>query len=169
MLRVIQTTNSLIVVLEEMPEADIRLEVPAHIFNRAVLRGNDCPGDIIIFGASLLVWLQTQIHKLKNKSLVFQTFRNLLNLSVSVCLQGIGAFRRQPNDHPEPGHRIWANPDAPGAGHWQHGGEHGVPKPGSGAHSQRVRSHLWTKRPLLISLVGGSFRRPSRRKTNKFK
>lgn len=166
MLRVIQTTNDLMVVLEEMSEAHIHLTVPAHIFSRAVLRRNDGPGDIIIFGASLLEWLQIPILKLKRfRSLVFQTFINLLNLSVSVCLQGVGAFKHQPNDHPEPRHRVWANADAPGAGHWQHGGEHGVPKPSSGAHPQRVRSHLRTKRPLLIFLVGGGFRRPSRKKT----
>lgn len=64
-----------------------------------------------------------------------------LSLPISVCpvsLQSAGILRHQPNDHPEHRYRVWTDPDAPGAGQWQHGGEYDLPEPGGGAHPQRV-------------------------------
>lgn len=55
-----------------------------------------------------------------------------------VSLQSFGAHRQQPNDHPEHRHCVWTDPDAPGAGQWQHGSEYGLPESSSGAHPQRV-------------------------------
>lgn len=47
---------------------------------------------------------------------------------VPVFLQGVGAFRQQPNDHPEYRHCLWAHTDAARAGQWQHGAEYGLPE-----------------------------------------
>lgn len=86
-------------------------------------------------------------------------YRCHLKLHISLCcsLQSVGTLKHQQDDHTEHRHCVWADPDAPGAGQRQHGGEYGLPEPGSGAHPQRVWPHLWNEKPFLIfsDRVGG--------------
>lgn len=100
------------------------------------------------------------------KTLLFCHFRCCLT-SLSLCvhpalLQSVGAFRHQPNDHPEHRHRVRPDADASGEGQWQHGREYDLPEPSSGAHPEGVRPHLWDKRPPLIFLDREGSRRSSR-------
>lgn len=57
--------------------------------------------------------------------------------------QGGGPWWGQPHDHSERGYCVWTH--SPQARDWngQHRGPHGVPEPDSGAHTARVRKHLW--------------------------
>lgn len=63
--------------------------------------------------------------------------------SVSLAPQGDWPRRGQPHDHPERGHRVRTNAAQAWNGNRQHRGPHGLPKPDSGAHTARVRKHLW--------------------------
>lgn len=88
---------------------------------------------------------------------------NLLSLCVHpALLQSVGAFRHQPNDHPEHRHRVRPDADASRERQWQHGREYDLPEPSSGAHPEGVRPHLWDKRPPLIFLDREGSRRSSR-------
>lgn len=56
--------------------------------------------------------------------------------------QGDRLRRREPHEHPECGHRVWAHAAAAGDGGVELGGPHGLPKPDSGAYTVGVREHF---------------------------
>lgn len=58
-------------------------------------------------------------------------------------LQGDRAWRGQPHDHPERGHRVRAHAAAARDGDGQHRRPHGLPEPDRGADPAGVRRRVW--------------------------